>query len=200
MRWSMEGSGTSPAASRSTSASVATARHPRGPPRLDFLYGTRQTFGLSGGARCRSSVVPLSRRRPSRCREGTFVSSRRGTLRRGTLRGRSPAQRPPALCPGKAIVAMSPCKLEESDVAREVARKLAPEFVGFFSLETIERNPAEGYAYYSAMVESGEAMANYLPILTARFVRNRLHFVRTDRLVFAHAPLVLFVCVRNARW
>jgi protein-tyrosine-phosphatase len=48
------------------------------------------------------------------------------------------------------------------------------------------------------MVESGEAMANYLPILTERFVRNRLHFVRTDRLVFTHAPLVLFVCVRNA--
>ena len=93
---------------------------------------------------------------------------------------------------------MSPCKLEESDVVREVARKLAPEFVGFFSLETIERSAAEGYAYYSAMVESGEAMANYLPILTERFVRNRLHFVRTDRLVFAHAPVVLFVCVRNA--
>ena len=93
---------------------------------------------------------------------------------------------------------MGPCNLQEHDVARQVARKLAPEFVGFFSLETIEKSAAEGYAYYSTMVESGEAMANYLPILTERFVRNRLHFVRTDRLVFAHAPVVLFVCVRNA--
>ena len=117
------------------------------------------------------------------------MSGRRGTLKRGTLRGGNAARRPPALFPRKAIVAMSPCKLEESDVAREVARKLAPEFVGFFSLETIERSAAEGYAYYSAMVESGEAMANYLPILTERFVRNRLHFVRTDRLVFAHPPV-----------
>jgi protein-tyrosine-phosphatase len=48
------------------------------------------------------------------------------------------------------------------------------------------------------MVESGEAMANYLPILTERFVRNRLQFVRTDRLMFPEAPEVLFVCVRNA--
>ena len=93
---------------------------------------------------------------------------------------------------------MSPCNLQEHNVARQVARKLAPEFVGFFSLETIEKSAAEGYAYYSTMVQSGEAMANYLPILTERFVRNRLHFVRTDRLLFAHAPVVLFVCVRNA--
>ena len=93
---------------------------------------------------------------------------------------------------------MSLGNLQEHNVARQVARKLAPEFVGFFSLETIEKSAADGYAYYSTMVESGEAMANYLPILTERFVRNHLHFVRTDRLVFAHAPVVLFVCVRNA--
>jgi arsenate reductase len=93
---------------------------------------------------------------------------------------------------------MSPCQLQERDVARQVARKLAPEFAGVFSPETIERSAVEGYAYYSSMVESGEAMANYLPILTERFVRNRLQFVRTDRLAFADAPEVLFVCVRNA--
>ena len=94
---------------------------------------------------------------------------------------------------------MSPrCEVEERDVARQVAQKLAPEFVGFFSPETIERSAVEGFAYYSSMVESGEAMANYLPILTERFVRNRLQFVRTDRLIFPDAPEVLFVCVRNA--
>ena len=93
---------------------------------------------------------------------------------------------------------MSLSSLQEHNVARQVARKLAPEFVGFFSPETIERSAAEGYAYYSTMVESGEAMANYLPILTERFVRNHLRFVRTDRLVFAHARVVLFICVRNA--
>jgi arsenate reductase len=93
---------------------------------------------------------------------------------------------------------MSPCQLHERDVARQIARKLAPEFAGVFSPETIERSAVEGYAYYSSMVESGEAMANYLPILTERFVRNRLQFVRTDRLAFADAPEVLFVCVRNA--
>ena len=48
---------------------------------------------------------------------------------------------------------MSPCKLEESDVVREVARKLAPEFVGFFSLETIERSAAEGYAFNRRIVQ-----------------------------------------------
>jgi protein-tyrosine-phosphatase len=93
---------------------------------------------------------------------------------------------------------MNSCQLEERDVARQIAQKLAPEFAGVFSPETIERSAVEGYAYYSSMVESGEAMSNYLPILTERFVRNRLQFVRTDRLAFAEAPEVLFVCVRNA--
>jgi arsenate reductase len=93
---------------------------------------------------------------------------------------------------------MTSCEVQERDVARQIAQKLAPEFVGFFSPETIERSAVEGYAYYSSMVESGEAMANYLPILTERFVRNRLQFVRTDRLIFPDAPEVLFVCVRNA--
>ena len=93
---------------------------------------------------------------------------------------------------------MSPCRVQERDVAREIARKLAPEFAGFFSPETIERNAAEGYAYYSSLIDTGEAIANYLPIMTERFVRNRLRFVRTDRLAFTDVPDVLFVCIRNA--
>jgi len=93
---------------------------------------------------------------------------------------------------------MSPCRVQERDLAREIARKLAPEFAGFFSPETIERSALEGYAYYSSLVQSGEAMANYLPIMTERFVRNRLQFIRTDRLLFTDVPEVLFVCVRNA--
>ena len=93
---------------------------------------------------------------------------------------------------------MSPCRVQERDLAREIARKLAPEFAGFFSPETIERCAVEGYEYYSSLTQSGEAMASYLPIMTERFVRNRLRFVRTDRLMFTDVPEVLFVCVRNA--
>jgi len=93
---------------------------------------------------------------------------------------------------------MSPCRVQERDLAREIARKLAPEFAGFFSPETIERSAVEGYAYYSSLIEAGEAVANYLPIMTERFVRNRLRFVRTDRLAFTDVPEVLFVCIRNA--
>ena len=87
---------------------------------------------------------------------------------------------------------MSPCRVQERDLAREIARKLAPEFAGFFSPETIERSAVEGYAYYSSLIEAGEAVANYLPIMTERFVRNRLRFVRTDRLAFTDVPEVLF--------
>src|SRR5207253_9938172 len=104
----------------------------------------------------------------------------------------------PAAAPRQALLTLSPRRVQERDLAREIARKLAPEFAGFSPPETIERGAVEGYAYYSSLIEAGETVANYLPIMTERFVRNRLRFVRTDRLAFTDVPEVLFVCIRNA--
>jgi arsenate reductase len=75
----------------------------------------------------------------------------------------------------------------------QAAERLADEFAGIYSQETIARQ----------MVEStdllGEARINVLPVLAHRFARERLRaLAQAEGLVRKDEPEVVFVCVHNA--
>ncbi len=77
-------------------------------------------------------------------------------------------------------------------VAQSAAR-LAREFEGTFSTETIERYLLDS----QAKIENRATVSNWLPVLIERFARDRLHALARlegtpDR------PAVLFLCVHNA--
>jgi arsenate reductase len=76
----------------------------------------------------------------------------------------------------------------------QAAERLADEFSGIFSRETIARYMAESEALL------GEARINvYVPVLAHRFTRERLKaLAQADGLVVKAQPEVLFVCVHNA--
>src|SRR5882724_4974428 len=85
----------------------------------------------------------------------------------------------------------------DADLARQVGGKLAHEFAGVFSPETIEQFAFESYAVYSSLGRNAHT-AGYLPILIERFVRKRLEFAREEQITVDDVPEVLFVCVHNA--
>ena len=84
-----------------------------------------------------------------------------------------------------------------ADVARQVGRKLAHEFTGVFSPETIEQFAVESCAVYSSLAQDAHT-AGYLPVLIERFVRKRLEFAREEQIAVEDMPEVLFVCLHNA--
>jgi protein-tyrosine-phosphatase len=77
---------------------------------------------------------------------------------------------------------------------RQTAARLAEEFSGIFSDETIERYLAESLDLL------GEARINvFVPVLAHRFARERLRALgQLEGTIVKEHPEVLFVCVHNA--
>ena len=77
---------------------------------------------------------------------------------------------------------------------RQAADRLAEEFSGIFSQETITRYMTESTDLL------GEAQISvYVPVLAHRFARERLKaLAQAESLVVKEQPEVLFVCVHNA--
>ncbi|MDQ3569128.1 MAG: arsenate reductase ArsC [Actinomycetota bacterium] len=76
----------------------------------------------------------------------------------------------------------------------EVCRRLAEEFSGVFSAETVER-------YVSDSLERwrGARITAYLPLFVERFSRERLRaLAKAEGSIVSDVPEVLFVCVHNA--
>jgi arsenate reductase len=77
---------------------------------------------------------------------------------------------------------------------RQMTERLADEFAGTFSRETIER-------YISESVDLlGESKVNvFVPVLAHRFARERLRALgQAEGAITKEQPEVLFVCVQNA--
>jgi protein-tyrosine-phosphatase len=77
---------------------------------------------------------------------------------------------------------------------RQAAERLADEFAGVFSEETIERYMAESLDLL------GDARINvFVPVLAHRFARERLRaLAKAEGRIVTDQPEVLFVCVHNA--
>jgi protein-tyrosine-phosphatase len=76
----------------------------------------------------------------------------------------------------------------------EAAERLADEFKGIYSEQTIERYIAQ------ALDQLGGAKINvYVPVLAHRFARERLRaLAQSEGVLVKEKPEVLFVCVHNA--
>jgi arsenate reductase (thioredoxin) len=76
----------------------------------------------------------------------------------------------------------------------QAAERLADEFAGIFSQETIARYMAESTALL------GDARVNvFVPVLAHRFARERLRaLAQAEGILGKYEPEVLFVCVHNA--
>jgi len=76
----------------------------------------------------------------------------------------------------------------------EVSDRLALEFAGVFSVETVARCVDESADRLGAVT-----VTNYVPLLAYRFARERLTAVAQEEgSMPKHQPEVLFVCVHNA--
>jgi protein-tyrosine-phosphatase len=77
---------------------------------------------------------------------------------------------------------------------RQAAQRLAEEFAGIYSEETIERYLAE-----SLDLLGGARINVYVPVLAHRFARERLRaLAQSEGALVKEQPEVLFVCVHNA--
>lgn len=77
---------------------------------------------------------------------------------------------------------------------RQAAERLADEFKGVFSEETIER-----YIGESLDLLGGARINVYVPVLAHRFARERLRaLAQVEGAIVKEQPEVLFVCVHNA--
>jgi arsenate reductase (thioredoxin) len=77
---------------------------------------------------------------------------------------------------------------------RQVADRLADEFSGIFSEETIARYLTES----TDLLGEAKVMV-YVPVLAHRFARERLKaLAQAERIIEKDQPEVLFVCVQNA--
>jgi protein-tyrosine-phosphatase len=76
---------------------------------------------------------------------------------------------------------------------KTAARRLADEFAGTFSIETIERYITDS----QTQLEVRARVATWLPVLIERFTRDRLRALARMEADFAK-PAVLFLCVHNA--
>ena len=75
------------------------------------------------------------------------------------------------------------------------ADRLTREFEGTFGRETIDRFLHSSYAELAVRA----TVANYLPLLTEKFARQRLRaLAKVDGLQVDGKPTVLFLCVHNA--
>jgi protein-tyrosine-phosphatase len=76
----------------------------------------------------------------------------------------------------------------------QAADRLAEEFAGVFSQETIAR-----YMVESQDLLSGAKVSVYVPVLAHRFTRERLKaLAQAEGMITKEQPEVLFVCVHNA--
>ncbi|GEL48160.1 low molecular weight phosphatase family protein [Cellulomonas hominis] len=76
-----------------------------------------------------------------------------------------------------------------------IAADLAQRFHGVFAAETVERYVFESY---TALARTAK-VTTHLPVLTARFARDRLTALAQTKGAAPHdVPEVLFVCVQNA--
>jgi protein-tyrosine-phosphatase len=77
---------------------------------------------------------------------------------------------------------------------RQAANRLADEFSGIFSQETIER-----YMTESTDLLGDANITDFVPVLAHRFTRERLKaLAQAEGIVSKDQPEVLFVCVHNA--
>src|SRR5262245_6824884 len=77
---------------------------------------------------------------------------------------------------------------------RQAAERLADEFAGVFSEETIERYIAE-----SLDLLGDARISVFVPVLAHRFARERLRaLAQAEGRIVTDQPEVLFVCVHNA--
>ena len=76
----------------------------------------------------------------------------------------------------------------------DVVERLAAEFEGVFSPETIERFVVESFTHLADARVKG-----HVSLLTERFARQRLHaFAQSEGAIVKEMPEVLFVCASNA--
>jgi arsenate reductase len=76
----------------------------------------------------------------------------------------------------------------------QAAERLADEFAGIFSEQTIERYIAE-----SLDLLGGARINVFVPVLAHRFARERLRaLAQSEGMIVKEQPEVLFVCVQNA--
>ncbi|MBW3615624.1 MAG: hypothetical protein KY439_10005, partial [Actinobacteria bacterium] len=81
------------------------------------------------------------------------------------------------------------------ELMARVAAEICPDFDGIFSAETIERFIADSYTSLAATAR----VPTFLPVLTGRFARERLHaLAQAQGALVSDVPEVLFVCVHNA--
>ena len=85
--------------------------------------------------------------------------------------------------------------LDQQVALRHAATRLASEYAGTFSAETIERFLHSSYDQFAGRA----TVPNFLPLLAERFARERLHaLARVEGLHHDGKPTVLFLCVHNA--
>ncbi len=85
--------------------------------------------------------------------------------------------------------------LDQETALRSSAERLAREFDGTFGRETIDRFLHSSHEALAVRA----TVANYLPVLTEKFARQRLRaLAKVDGLQVDGAPTVLFLCVHNA--
>jgi arsenate reductase len=84
---------------------------------------------------------------------------------------------------------------EQELMVRQAAVRLAEEFTGIFSEETINRFISES----RTDLEGRARLNTWLPIFIERFARDRLRaLARIEGKVATERPAVLFLCVQNA--
>ncbi|WP_431921718.1 arsenate reductase ArsC [Nonomuraea jabiensis] len=84
--------------------------------------------------------------------------------------------------------------IDQQHALLTAARRLAEEFTGTFGTETIERFLHTSYDQFALH----STIPNYLPLLTERFARQRLHALARVEGHHDGRPIVLFLCVHNA--
>ena len=90
---------------------------------------------------------------------------------------------------------VSSVPLEQRPMLQSAADRLAQEFAGVFSEETIELFLMTSYDQFAG----GAKVANFLPLLAERFASQRLSaLARVEGKVDGGVPVVLFLCVHNA--
>ena len=84
---------------------------------------------------------------------------------------------------------------EQRLVLTSAASRLATEFEGTFSGETIELFLTSSYDQFAGRA----SVSTYLPLMAERFARQRLRALgRVEGKAFDGVPVVLFLCVHNA--
>ena len=77
---------------------------------------------------------------------------------------------------------------------KQGAARLAADFAGVFSIETIERYLADS----QAKLEETARFATWLPVLSERLTHDRLRALARLQVEVPDRPAVLFLCVHNA--